>query len=125
MTNTGVQRALTIDTTRSTRVVGPVEGLSKASVALSRPIRRDAPPASTTAANGRDDVTPVTLAQSVDGPGVLATKQRLQCGCVVRLGFACRRELLTGCIVVGRLAHLAEDAHHHVVEVLLGQPRQR
>lgn len=81
MTYTDSQRTATIDTTRSTKVIGPA-GPSITNVALSRPIRRDAPPASTTAANGRDDVTPVTLAQqtgaqSGDGPGVLAAQQRL------------------------------------------------
>src|SRR4051812_15453586 len=117
ITNTGAQRGLTIDTTRSRSVV-PLYGRP----ALSRPIRRDAPPANTTAASGIREVMAETL---VDGPGVLATKQRLQCGRVVRFGLDRRAHLTAGGVVVGRLCDLTEDAHHHVLERLLGEPRQR
>src|SRR4051794_26244260 len=117
ITNTGEHRGLTIDTVRSRSVVPSYRRL-----ALSRPIRRDAPPANTIAASGIRDVMAETL---VDGPGVLAAKQRLQCGRVVRPGVACRGDLLARGVVVCRPAHLAEDAHHHVIEVLLGQPGQR
>src|SRR4051812_47683692 len=96
ITNTGEQRGLTIETTRSTSVVP-----SYGKLALSRPIRRDAPPANTIAANGIRDVMGETL---VDGPGVLAAKQRLQCCRVVRFGLDGRAHLLAGGVVVGWLA---------------------
>ena len=96
---------------------------NRACVALSRPIRRDAPPASTTAASGTGDVTSRRL---VDGPGVFATQQAIAeppCRAAwhpwpQRPADARHRRRS------GRL-HLAEDAHHDVLEVLLGQPRQR
>src|SRR6478735_1300856 len=105
MTKTGAHRGLTADTVCSTRVLP-----SNTAVALSRPIRRDAPPARRTAASGTRDVTSVRL---VDGPGVLAAEQRLQCSRVVRLGVARRCDLTARSIVVGRLAHLAENARDH------------
>src|SRR3954462_4142101 len=114
MTKTGEHRALRAETTSST-MVDP----SKGKVALSRPIRRDAPPASTTAASGTGDVTSMRL---VDGPGVFTAQQRLQCSRVVWPGIAGLGDLLTCRIVVGGLADLTEDAHHHVLEVLLGEP---
>src|SRR6478672_5501914 len=117
ITKIGEHRGLTVDTARSRSVVP-----SYGRLALSRPIRRDAPPAKMIAASGTGGVTSERL---VDGPGVLAAKQRLQCGRVVCLGLACRRDLVASGVVVGRLADLTEDAHHHVVEVLLGQPGQR
>src|SRR5690349_18154193 len=103
-----------MDTTRCSRVVRPA-GPSMTTVALSRPMRREAPPARMTAANGSGDVTYVTLAQhdgqmpedrSVDRPGVLTAQQRLQRGGVVRTGLARSVDLLACRIVVGRLADL-------------------
>src|SRR6476646_9677750 len=117
MTKTGEHLALSAETTNST-MVEP----SKGKVALSRPIRRGAPPASTRAASGTGDVTSMRL---VDGSGVFTAQQRLQCGRFVRLGIAGRGDLLACRIVVGRLADLTEDAHNHVLEVLLREPRQR
>ena len=102
MTKTGEHRALRAETTSST-MVEP----SKGRVALSRPIRRDAPPARTTAASGTGDVTSMRL---VDGPGVFTAQQRLKGSRIVRLGIAGRGDLLTCRIVVRRLADLPEDA---------------
>src|ERR1700709_2447350 len=101
MTKTGPQRGLTAATTCSTRVLP-----SNIDVALSRPIRREAPPARTTAASGTGVVTPTRL---VDGPGVFTAQQRLQGGRVVRLGVARRCDLLARGVVIGRLADLSED----------------
>src|ERR1700754_3219398 len=107
MMNTGEHRGLTTDTTRSTNVVP-----SYCRVALSRPIRRDAPPASTTAASGTGVVTAERL---VDGPGVFAPQQGLQCRRVVRLRVPGRGHLLACRIVVCRLADLSEHAHQHFI----------
>src|SRR4029078_9864286 len=118
ITNTGEHRGLTVETVRSRSVVPSYRRL-----ALSRPIRRDAPPARMTAASGgTEGLTSVRL---VAGPGVLAAKQRLQCGRVVLLGLTRRSNLRARRIVVGRLADLTEDAHHHVLEVLLRQAGKR
>src|SRR4051812_19584129 len=92
-------------------------------VALSRPIRLEAPPASTIAASGAAEVT--TTSVLFDVPSVLATKQGLQSGGVAGLGFHRRGDLIARHLVVRRPVHLTEDTHHGVVEVLLGKSRQR
>src|SRR4051812_43279154 len=98
-------------------------------LALSRPIRRDSPPARMTAASGTGGVTSERLVERrssgvaalrsarvglVDGPGVLAAKQRLQGGRIVRPGLARGSDLVARGVVVGRLVHLTENPHHHV-----------
>src|SRR5882757_5878370 len=111
-TKTGEQRSPRTATACSTNVVSPA-GPEKLRVALSRPIRRDAPPARMTAANG--------VVTSVDGPGVFATEQGLQSRRVVGLGIHGRSDLFVCGTVVGRAVHPTEDAHHGVLEVLLRQ----
>src|SRR5882757_5065614 len=114
-TKTGEQRSPRIATARSTNVVSPSRP-EKLRVALSRPMRRDAPPARMTAANG--------VATLFDGPGVFSTEQGLQSRRVVRLGIPCRADLIARHLVVRRADHLTEDAHHGVLEVLLRDARE-
>src|ERR1700739_3772905 len=115
-------------TTCSTIVVGGSEpsleprrsgetGFGIGRVALSRPIRNDAPPANTTPANEAGSATGVI---SVDSPGVAPVQQRLQRGAVGRLGLLRGADLCPGRVIVAGPIDLTEDAHHGVLEVLLG-----
>ena len=112
-TKTGAHRGVTAG-----HVARPGSRRENGSVALSRPIRRDAPPASTTAS----------------GAGVTAGSRRSRCrlprskdcSAAVSCGLASRAPRpAAGAVVVGRPVDLTEDAHHGVLEVLLGQPGQR
>src|SRR5580693_2415353 len=106
--------------TCSTMVVVP-PGTGR--VALSRPMRRDSPPASTTPAS--DAVPDTESTTSVDGPGVAPTQKRLQRGGVRRGGRLGGVHLRAGRVVVGGSADVPENSQHGVVEVLVRQPGQR
>src|SRR5579884_775022 len=116
-------------TTCSTIVIAPEPSFVPAvdpetgsgNVALSRPIRRDAPPANTTPANAIGWVD--DCATSGDGPGVAAAQQRLQRCRVAGSRFLRGANLRAGRVVVGRPGDLPENSHHGVLEVLVGQPR--
>src|ERR1700722_9047646 len=117
ITKTGAQRCLTTLRTYSSKVP-PKYG----SVALSRPIRREAPPARTTAANWSEltSRTRGAIRTSVNRPGIAAPQKRLQRGRLPRAA-----HLLPGAVVVGGSMDLAENTHHGVLQVLLRQARQR
>src|ERR1700733_1163553 len=109
----------------STIVVGawePERPAGTCCVAFSRPSRSDAPPASTTPAN---EAGSAAAATSVHSPGVASVQHRLQGGAVGRLGLLCGANLRPGRVIVSGPIDLTENAHHGVLEVLLGESRER